>query len=114
MNEYRCTRNAPYNNPHCLGVADLSARSGYYLIAATEQEAKALMAQLYPNDDAGFTVQLWKTNCPVCRGRGYQTPHIKMLDGSVTHGNPVTCDLCQGARQVEVTELSAYRDYIGI
>lgn len=64
MNEYRCTRNAPYNNPHCLGVADLSARSGYYITAATEQEAIAIMAQLYPNDDAGFTAQPWKTDCP--------------------------------------------------
>ena len=58
MNQYRCTRNQPYQNPHCLGIPDLSARQGYYINAATEQEAIAIMAQLYPDDDAGFTAQL--------------------------------------------------------
>lgn len=114
MNEYRCTRNKLYQNPRCFGHTDLSARSGYYLKAANEQDAIAQMAILYPTDDAGFTAQLWKTDCPVCRGQGHQTPHIMTSDGSVTKGDPVPCDLCQGAGRVEVTELKEYCDYISI
>lgn len=112
MNEYRCTRNQPYQNPKCFGHNDLEARSGYYIKAESEQAALAQMAVLYPNDDAGFTAHLWKTECPVCRGRGQQIPHILMIDGSVTYGNPVTCDLCRGAGRVEVTEAESYYDQI--
>lgn len=109
MNEYRCTRNKPYTNPRCFGFTDLVARSGHYVAAETEAEAIARMTELYPDDDAGFTVQLWKTDCPVCRGKGQQIPYSLMLDGSVTKGDPVICDLCQGAGRVEVTELETYR-----
>lgn len=114
MNEYRCTRNQPYLNPNCFGHTDLDARQGYYINAGSEQAAIAFMAQLYPTDDAGFTAQLWKTQCPVCRGRGHQIPHIMTCDGSVTKGIPVPCDLCQGAGRVEVSELEGYRDHIAI
>lgn len=114
MHEFRCTRNKPFQNPKCFGHTDLEARQGYYLKAANEQDALAQMAILYPTDDAGFTAQLWKTDCPVCRGRGHQIPHSLMLDGSVTKGEPVPCDLCQGAGRVEVTEIEEYRAHVGI
>lgn len=59
MNTYHCTRNQPYQNPICRGHTDLEARSGFYITADSEQEAITQMAQLYPNDTLGFTVELW-------------------------------------------------------
>ena len=63
MKEYRCTRNELYQDTKCLEHNDLSARSGYYVTASTEEEAIAQMKMLYPSDDRGFTAQLWKTDC---------------------------------------------------
>ncbi len=62
MNEYRCTRNAPHTNPRWYGHTDLSAHKGYYIKAQSEQDALAQLSELYSDDDAGFTVQLWKKN----------------------------------------------------
>lgn len=59
MNTYLCRRHQPYQNPRCLGYTELSERQGYYIDAASEQEAIAIMGQMHPNDSAGFTVQLW-------------------------------------------------------
>ncbi len=78
-NEYRCTRNQPYLNLNCFGYTDLESRQGYYIKAESEQDAIAQMAQLYPDDDAGFTAHLWKEisvpeeviDCPRCEGTGF-------------------------------------------
>ena len=60
MKEYRCTRNAPYAHP-CDGSSDLSARNGYYIRVETAQEARAIMAERFPEEtDTGFTVDEWK------------------------------------------------------
>ncbi len=60
MTEFRCTRNRPYVSPTCLGHSDLTARQGYYINAATRDEALTRMAVLFPEEydlRAGFTVQ---------------------------------------------------------
>lgn len=60
MKEYRCTRNAPYAHP-CDGSSDLSARQGYYIRVETAQEARAIMAERFPEEASfGFTVDEWK------------------------------------------------------
>ena len=60
MKEYRCTRNAPYAHP-CDGSSDPSARLGYYLRVETAQEARAIMAERFPEETSfGFTVDEWK------------------------------------------------------
>lgn len=60
MKEYRCTRNAPYAHP-CDGSSDLSARQGYSLRVETAQEARAIMAERFPEETSfGFTVDEWK------------------------------------------------------
>lgn len=112
MNEYRCTRNEPYINPNCFGHTNLASRSGYYLKAESEQGANALMEAQFPHDTAGFTSELWKIDCPVCRGKGHQIPHSLSSDGSVQTGNPVTCELCQGRLQVELADAKDYYDRI--
>jgi hypothetical protein len=58
--EYRCTRNASYSH-QCLGHDDLSARQGYYITAASEEEAWQKMATRFPEEvKEGFTVQEWE------------------------------------------------------
>ena len=58
--EYRCTRNALYSH-QCLGHDDLSARQGYYIMAASEEEAWQRMATRFPEEVIeGFTVQEWQ------------------------------------------------------
>lgn len=64
--------------------------------------------------DAEVADWIQEVGCPVCLGKGHQIPHIMMLDGSVTKGDPVPCDLCQGAGRIEVTEIEAYRNHVGI
>jgi hypothetical protein len=60
MQEYRCTRNAPYTHP-CDGHFELSARNGYYIRAQTAQEARAIMVERFPEETSfGFTVDEWK------------------------------------------------------
>ena len=44
MNEYRCTRNAPYSHD-CIGHADTRARQGYYIKANSAEEAWQKMAR---------------------------------------------------------------------
>lgn len=58
--EYRCTRNVLYSH-QCLGRDDLSARQGYYITAASEEEAWQKMATRFPEEvTEGFTVQEWE------------------------------------------------------
>lgn len=58
--EFRCTRNAPYSH-QCLGHDDLSARQGYYIMAADSEEAWERMACRFPEETGvGFTVQEWQ------------------------------------------------------
>ena len=82
------------------------------LRAENEQSAIAQMEVQFPHDDAGFTSELWKIDCPVCRGRGHQIPHILNKDGSVETGTPVTCELCCGGLQVELSEAKEYYDRV--
>ena len=56
MNEYRCTRNQPYQHD-CIGRDDIGARQGYYIEADSPEEALRIMATEHPHDTAGFTVQ---------------------------------------------------------
>lgn len=58
--EYRVTRNAPYNNPRCFGFSDLTARQGYYIVAASAEEALLEMHKQFPRDNFNFTCQFWK------------------------------------------------------
>lgn len=55
-----------------------------------EDEIPSLQAQW----DAEVTDWIQEVGCPVCLGKGHQIPLTMMLDGSVTKGDPVTCDLC--------------------
>ncbi len=60
MQEYRCTRNAPYTH-NCIGRDDLTARQGYYIQASSAEEAWERMAIRYPEETSvGFTVQDWQ------------------------------------------------------
>lgn len=59
LNEYRCTRNTPYQKGSD-GYADHRARQGYYILAHDAMEAEEEMSRRFPNDTAGFTVKLWK------------------------------------------------------
>lgn len=58
MHTYLCKRNQPYINLTCLGRSDKQANQRYYIDACNEQDAIALMQQMYPDDEAGFTVEL--------------------------------------------------------
>lgn len=58
--EYRCTRNALYSH-QCLGHSDLSARQGYYVTAASQEEAWQKMACKFPEETSeGFTIEDWQ------------------------------------------------------
>lgn len=58
--EYRCTRNASYSHD-CLGKNDITARQGYYIDAASREEAWEKMAIRFPEEvKEGFTVQEWE------------------------------------------------------
>jgi hypothetical protein len=58
--EYRCTRNAPYEH-ECLGQLDLRERQGHYVWAECEEAAWGKMAVKFPEEvRAGFTVQKWE------------------------------------------------------
>lgn len=58
--EYRCTRNALYAH-NCIGYDDITARQGYYIQAATAEEAWERMAIRFPEETSvGFTVQDWE------------------------------------------------------
>lgn len=60
MQEYRCTRNALYTHD-CIGYDDITARQGYYIQAASAEEAWERMAIRYPEETTvGFTVQDWQ------------------------------------------------------
>jgi hypothetical protein len=60
MQEYRCTRNAPYQHD-CLGQDDISARQGYYIWANGAEEAWQKMAIRFPEEvTQGFTVDPWE------------------------------------------------------
>jgi len=61
VKEYRCTRNALYQHD-CLGRDDITARQGYYITAASTEEAWQKMATRFPEEtEAGFTVQEWES-----------------------------------------------------
>jgi hypothetical protein len=60
MQEYRCTRNAPYLHD-CLGQDDISARQGYYIWANGTEDAWQKMAIRFPEEvTQGFTVDPWE------------------------------------------------------
>ena len=60
LKEFRCTRNALYSHD-CLGHEDISARQGYYIMAASEEEAWQRMATRFPEEAGdGFTVEQWQ------------------------------------------------------
>lgn len=60
MKEYRCTRNALYQDEG-PGQDNVTARQGYYIHAESEEEAWEKMATRYPQETtAGFTVQRWE------------------------------------------------------
>ncbi len=68
MKEYRCTRNAPYQETDCTGKHDLTARQGYYVEAKTPEEALNHMENTFVNDTCNglinanrcFTVHFYK------------------------------------------------------
>jgi hypothetical protein len=54
MNEYRCTRNALYDNK------DTKLRQGHYILAIDKKSAYEEMQRRFPSEvSAGFTVDLW-------------------------------------------------------
>ncbi len=55
MNHYRCTRDAPYDDPNCPGHKDVTARQGHYVNAETEDDARAKMAREFPGET--FVIQ---------------------------------------------------------
>ncbi|MCG5062219.1 MAG: hypothetical protein KA714_30695 [Limnoraphis sp. WC205] len=60
MKEYRCTRNALYQDEGS-GQHNITARQGHYIKAESEEEAWEIMATRYPQEtEAGFTVQEWE------------------------------------------------------
>lgn len=60
MQEFRCTRNAPYAHS-CDGQSDLSARQGYYIRAETARDALQIMADRFHRETIqGFTIDEWK------------------------------------------------------
>jgi hypothetical protein len=61
MHEYRCTRNSKYTSG--VGQIDLTARQGYYVRAASTNEAFAKMRLAFPEDTEGFTVEFWRDKC---------------------------------------------------
>ncbi|MCT7957187.1 hypothetical protein [Laspinema palackyanum] len=61
MHEFRCTRNAMYDDGDQEN-ADLSVRQGHYIMAQDEEAALEQMRSLYPKEvEAGFTVHPWKS-----------------------------------------------------
>ncbi len=60
MNEYRCTRNDPYQNPNCPGFKNPAGRCGQYIDAPSPESAIAQMKRRYPGDTLGFTADFWK------------------------------------------------------
>jgi hypothetical protein len=61
MPEFRCTRNALYDDGGQEN-ADLSVRQGHYIIAQNEEQALEEMRIRFPKEvEAGFTVQPWKS-----------------------------------------------------
>ena len=63
MNEYRMTRQAPYD--FGTRFAPVEVRQGYYLHSRDERGAFACMAKQFPHDcEQGywFDCQLWKEN----------------------------------------------------
>jgi hypothetical protein len=75
LNEYRCTRSIFYADHDCLGKDDISARSGYYIEAASEFGARMAMAKMFKDDverakQLGidpFTCQFWRKGQVVMR-----------------------------------------------
>jgi len=51
LKQYTCTRNAPYSHK-CLGHDDLSARQGYFIKAADQEESWEKMASRFPKETA--------------------------------------------------------------
>lgn len=61
MPEFRCTRNALYDDGG-QEDADLSVRQGHYITADNEEQALEEMRIRFPKEvDAGFTVHPWKS-----------------------------------------------------
>jgi len=60
--ERPATRNEPFLNPNCFGHTD--GGQEYYIKASCEEEAIALMQEMFPHDTAGFTSELWKPDYP--------------------------------------------------
>ncbi|MCT7986453.1 hypothetical protein NG796_24585 [Laspinema sp. A4] len=61
MPEFRCTRNALYDDGG-QEDADLSVRQGHYIIAQNEEQALEEMRARFPKEvEAGFTVHPWKS-----------------------------------------------------
>lgn len=61
--EFRCTRNLPYLH-ECIGKHDVGARQGHYVRAESEEAARDVMAEDFPNDAMAlgreaFTVTYW-------------------------------------------------------
>lgn len=59
--EFRCTRQAPYP-VGSFGHKDLSARQGYYIMAASKEAAEQRMSAGFPEDVAAgfdFDIQEW-------------------------------------------------------
>lgn len=64
MNEYRCTRDYPYQG-NCPGNTNPKTRQGYYITAYCPRVALSIMAERFPQDVAfgyWFTCDLWKEN----------------------------------------------------
>lgn len=59
-NTYRLTRNSPYNAAGSPDLLDVCQRWGYYIEAASEQEAIAQMIERFPSDNADFSCELWR------------------------------------------------------
>jgi hypothetical protein len=66
MKLYRCTRDWPYQ-ANCAGRSDVRARQGYYIEAVSANDARATLAEEFPDDGKagyGMTADLWEDEIP--------------------------------------------------
>ena len=56
--EWRCTRPTLYTSD-CPGRDNPRARQGHYIAADSPREARAIMADRFPDDGGNFDMSLW-------------------------------------------------------
>lgn len=50
VREFRLTRIGIYDDPSCAGHNNVSARQGYYIREESKKEARAVLAEQFPNE----------------------------------------------------------------